>query len=410
VTLYDHHVTKTTTIDGVISGDLFDLPAGPLSTAFGFQSRSERLDQDFDQLKNISQVSFFGNGDVDFIASEKVTAVFFETAIPVIDSTVGNLDISVAGRYENNTETDSRTFNPKFSFHYRSDFFSLSGSYATSFLAPSLFQTGGVTAQFANVDDPVSGTSEQVSTKIIGNKELKDQESTSTSIGVNLTPTDNLSVNLSYWNFAFNDIIAASLTQTIVTANPNGPLIHRNDAGIISLVERPFFNAGAIETKGVDFKVNYEIPIDNLGNFMLEGQGTFVSRYDVQDEKGGVVMDGVGSDNNGNIGAAMAEWRANARIVWRHEDHSSIITARYYSDVERIRGSAQGIAQATWVFDAQYSYIFETKPGEVLVTLGARNIFNNEPNIVLTTDNQYFVGTYQDPAGRVLYASAKVNF
>jgi outer membrane receptor protein involved in Fe transport len=410
VTLYDQLVTETKTIDGVISGDAFDLPAGSLSTAFGFQIRNEKLAQDFDQLKNISQVSFFGNGDVDFVASEKVTAIFFETVMPVVDSALGNLDISVAGRYENNTDTGSRTFNPKFSMHYRTDLFSLNSSYATSFLAPSLFQTGGVTAQFANVDDPVSNTSEQVSTKIIGNKNLKDQESTSISFGVNFTPTDDLTINLSYWNFDFNDMIAASLTQTIVTADPNGPLVHRNDAGIISLVERPFFNAGAIKTDGVDFKVNYEIPTKNFGYFILDAQGTFVSRYDIQDEKAGSVIDGVGSDNNGNIGAAMAEWRTNMRVNWHQDNHSATVTARYYSDVERVRGSSAGVAEATWVFDAHYSYIFELKPAAVLVTVGARNLFNNEPNIVLTTDNQYFVGTYQDPAGRVLYLSAKVNF
>ena len=43
------------------------------------------------------------------------------------------------------------------------------------------------------------------------------------------------------------------------------------------------------------------------------------------------------------------------------------------------------------------------------LTVGARNIFNNEPNIVLTTDNQYFVGTFQDPAGRVLYANVIIR-
>lgn len=410
VTLYDQLVTKTKTIDGVISGNAFDLPAGSLSAAFGFQIRNEKLVQDFDQLKNISQVSFFGNGDVDFVASEKVTALFFETVIPLVDSTFGNLDVSVAGRYENNTDTGSRTFNPKFSMHYRTDMFSLNSSYSTSFLAPSLFQTGGVTAQFANVDDPVSGTSEQVSTRIIGTENLKDQESTSISFGVSFTPTDNLFVNLSYWNFDFNDIIAASLTQTIVTADPNGPLVFRNEADIISLVERPFFNAGAIKTDGVDFKVNYEIPTKHFGHFSFDAQGTFVSRYDIQDEKDGLVVDGVGSDNNGNIGAAMAEWRTNARVGWHLDNHSAVVTGRYYSDVERIRGSAEGIAEATWVFDAQYSYKIETTRAEVLVTVGARNLFNNEPNIVLTTDNQYFVGTYQDPAGRVLYVSSKVNF
>lgn len=410
VMLFDHHQTEVKTIDGVMSGDTFQLPTGLLSTAFGFQIRQEKLIQDFDHLKNIGEVSFFGNGDLDFSASEKVTAWFFEAAIPLVNSDSGNLDISLAGRYENNSGTDSKTFNPKFSVHYRNDLFSINASYATSFLAPSLFQTGGVTAQFANVDDPVSGTSEQVSTRIIGNKELKDQESISTSFGVNITPTDNLIINLSYWNFEFDNLIAASLAQTIVTADPNGPLIHRNAAGIISLVERPFFNAGAIKTDGLDFKLNYELPNNSFGEFLLEAQGTLVNRYDLQDQNNGAIINGVGSDNNGNIGAAMAEWRANARLFWRHHNHSSIITVRYYSDVERIRGNAAGVAKASCVFDAQYSYLFDTSSAEVLLTLGARNIFNNEPNIVLTTDNQYFVGTYQDPAGRVLYANAKVNF
>lgn len=410
VMLYDRHVTDTSTIDGVISGDLFTLPAGPLSLAFGFQALRESINQDFDQLKNIGQVSFFGNGDLDFKASENVTALFFETVLPVMDSDFGTMDLSIAGRYENNLDIRSRTFNPKFSIHYRTDSFSLNASYSTSFLAPSLFQLGGVMAQFANVEDPISGTSEQVSTQILGNKELQNQDSTSTSFGLSLMPVDHLAINFSFWSFKFDNLIAASSTQTIVTADPNGPLVHRNDANIIILVERPFFNAGSIRTNGIDFKMSYEIPKTNLGSFILEANGTFVNRYDVQDEKEGIVVNGVGSDNNGNIGAAIAEWRTNARVLWRRDNHSAIVTARYYSDVERIRGSEQGVAEAKWVFDTQYSYILEIEAADILFTLGARNVFNNEPNIVLTTDNQYFVGTYQDPAGRVVYANVKVNF
>ena len=410
VMLYDNHVTEATTINGIVSGDLYDLSTGPLSAAFGFQLRTEKLTQNFDELKNISQVSFFGNGDVDFTASESVAALFFEVAVPIINSPHESFDISIAGRYENNLDTSSNTFNPKLTLHYRTHIYSLNASYATSFLAPSLFQTGGVTAQFANVDDPISGTSEQVSTRIIGNKELKDQDSSSFSFGVSLFPLDYFNISLGYWHFDFDNLIAASLTQTIVSANPYGPLVTRDESGIISLVERPFFNAGAIETDGVDFTLHYDIPTDILGHFRFAMQGTFLNKYNVQDERNGIVVDGVGSDNNGNIGTAMAKWRSNARVTWMRDKHSAIVTGRYYSDVERVRGSSQGVAKAKWVFDAQYSYLLAIKQRELLLTVGARNILNNEPNIVLTTDNQYFVGNYQDPAGRVLYASAKVTF
>ncbi len=156
--------------------------------------------------------------------------------------------------------------------------------------------------------------------------------------------------------------------------------------------------------------MSYTYPTTNLGDFELQAQGAFVSHYDVQDQEDGPVVDGVGSDNNGNIGTAIAEWRSNVRLLWHKGVQSGIVTARYYSDVERRRGSAQGVAKATWVIDAEYNYTINTSFYDAVLTLGARNLFNNEPNIVLTTDNQYFVGNVQDPAGRVLYARVKLNF
>lgn len=413
VILVDQHVTHTTAFDGVISGDLLDLPVGPIAMAFGFQVRKESLSQDFDQLKSIEEVSFFGNGDIDFTASETVTAGFVEAAIPVLASESGNLDVSLAGRYESKRGGDG-SFNPKVSFQFQNDLLVIKGSYATSFLSPSLFQTGGLTAQFANVDDPVSNTLEQVSTRIIGNPSLDNQESTSNSLGIIVNPTKNLSVELSYWSFEFENLVAASLAQATVDADPFGPLVERNASGIINLVNRPFFNAGSISTDGVDFKIDYVFDETPYGNFTIQSQGTLVNSYDVQEQVGGIIIDGVGSDNNGNIGSAIAQWRANTRLSWNKNDHSAIATARYYSDVERVRGSAEGVAEAELVFDAQYSYttdqLFEGGGMDLVFTVGARNIFNNEPNIVLTTDNQYFVGTFQDPAGRVVYASVKVVF
>ena len=412
VILVDQHVTRTTAFDGVVSGDLFATPAGPVSTALGFQVRNSTLSQDFDHLKTIREVSFFGNGDIDFTASETVTASFVEAAIPILASDAGKLDVSLAGRYESRRGGED-SFNPKVSFQYQNDLLTLKGSYATSFLSPSLFQTGGLTAQFANVDDPVSNTLEQVSTRITGNPDLKNQESTSNSIGAVLTPTANLSVELSYWNFEFENLVAASLAQATVDADPFGPLVERNSSGIINLVNRPFFNAGSISTDGVDFKVNYAFDETAYGNFEIQSQGTYVSSYDVQEQIGGAIIDGVGSDNNGNIGSAIAELRANTRLSWEKGNHSSIVTARYYSDVERVRGSAEGVAEAELIFDAHYSYtfdqLFKGSDTNMTLTVGARNIFNNEPNIVLTTDNQYFVGTFQDPAGRVLYANVIIR-
>ena len=413
VILFDLHVSRTTTFDAIVTGELAELAAGPLSTAFGVQVRNETLSQDFDRLKTIREVSFFGNGDVDFTAKERVTAAFFEADIPLLDSELGTFDVSLAGRYESISGGDS-SFNPKLSFLYSNAIFDVKGSYATSFLSPSLFQTGGITSQFDLITDPVSGQSEQVSALIIGNQELDDQESTSYSLGFTLKPSDGLSIELGYWNFEFEDLVAAPTTQSILNADPLGELIERNSSGTISVINRPFFNAGSIESDGLDIRVDYYLGDTAYGRFSAQTQAVFVNSYDVQEQVGGPVIDGVGSDNNANIGSAIAEWRGNSRLNWYRGNHSSVITARYFSDVDRVRGADSGVAESQLTFDAQYSYTVERpftgNNANMVFTVGARNIFNDEPNVVLTNDNQFFVGTFQDPSGRVLYASVKVGF
>ena len=416
VILVDQHVSRSTTLDGVITGELFELPAGPLATAFGFQVRKETLRQDFDELKTIREVSFFGNGDIDFSADERVTAGFIEAGIPVFDNESGTLDLSLAGRVESISGGDT-SFNPKFSFQYSNSLLDFRGSVATSFLSPSLFQTGGFSSQFDLITDPLTGEQAQVSALIVGNPDLGDQESTSYSLGLTLRPTDNLSIEFGYWDFEFEDLVAAPTAQSILNANFLDPLVERNQFGNIVTINRPFFNAGSIESDGLDFKIDYVFDETAYGNFAIQTQGTFVNSYDVQEEEGGVVIDGVGSDNNTNIGSAIAEWRANSRLLWDRGNHLSIITARYYSDVERSTGDApenNGVAESEVTFDAQYSYNFDRSIGgfdtNMTFTVGARNIFNNEPNIVLTNDNQFFVGTFQDPSGRVLYGSLNVRF
>ena len=413
VILFNKHVSRSTVFDAVVSGEIAQLAAGPLAAAFGVQSRHERLSQDFDQLQTIGEVSFFGNGDIDFTASETVTAAFFELGIPLWDSSSSTLDVSVAGRGES-ISGGGQSFNPKFSFQYSNQLLDLSGSFATSFLSPSLFQIAGNMSQFDLITDPVSGQSEQVSALIIGNEELDDQESTSFSLGLTLRPFNNFSVAFGYWNFEFEDLVAAPTTQSILNADPNGPLIERNSSGTINVINRPFFNAGSIESDGLDIALNYDFGETALGNFSFQTHGVFVNSYDVQEQIGGEVIDGVGSDNNANIGSAIAEWRGNSRLNWFRGAHSSVVTARYFSDVDRVRGEDSGVAGRQLTVDAQYSYTIDRsyagRDANMVFTIGARNIFNDEPNIVLTNDNQFFVGTFQDPSGRVLYGSVKVGF
>ena len=401
----DVHETNLWSLDGVVSGDLFDLPAGPLAVAFGGQYRKERLSMDFDALKTTGRASFYGLGDQDFRVQEDVWAVFGEVLIPVIDDDdLGSLEVSGAVRFEQTT-SDLDSVNPKVSLSYVRDLVQLRGSWSTSFLAPSLFQRFGNRTARQRVTDAISGiVNEFTNAPVVGSPDLEPQESTSYNVGVTITPTDTLELSVDYWNFDFDDLLAVPTAQSIIDANPFDPRIERDANNLIVSVDRPFFNAASVEVDGIDVAVNYAIPTDRYGEFVLSANLTWNFSYDLRASATGDVIDGIGRANDDNFGFVFPEWKTNVRLGWSRNDHYAQLTGRYISDVtNRFDDTAGGEI----VIDALYSYTLERY--DTKFTVGVINLFDGA-NDIIASEGNFFIDEVQDPIGRRVFASINKKF
>jgi iron complex outermembrane recepter protein len=135
----------------------------------------------------------------------------------------------------------------------------------------------------------------------------------------------------------------------------------------------------------------------------VASNATWIHSYDIQQQPGDPIIHGVGSDNNDNIGAPIAAWRGNARLGWAQDRQAASLVARFNSRVVRVFGGVRDQADAAVVFDAQYSYSFDSLG--LTASAGAINLFNNEPNRQRNSDGPFFISPIQDPRGRIVYLS-----
>ena len=141
----------------LLTGEVFDLPAGPVQTAFGFQWRNLE-ESTFQEPYNASGENFIW-GQVgepvapDEVFSSEVRALFAEVEVPILD----RLAVKGAVRHEQFLDQGLETTTPKISVRYELlPDLALRASWGESFLAPTSFQTREARAN-ENCTDMYSG-------------------------------------------------------------------------------------------------------------------------------------------------------------------------------------------------------------------------------------------------------------
>jgi iron complex outermembrane receptor protein len=129
-----HGKTTLTQLNGSISGEIWQLPAGAVSGAIGTDLRRESYQ--FHQDVDATQILLApGNGNQDRVA-RNIKAVYAELVVPVIK----DLELQLAIRRDDYSVIGATT-NPKVAFSYRpTSWLMLRGSANKGFLAPSFGQ------------------------------------------------------------------------------------------------------------------------------------------------------------------------------------------------------------------------------------------------------------------------------
>jgi iron complex outermembrane receptor protein len=401
-------VSNLEVAEAFYSTNLFEMDGGAVGLAVGAQYRYQDLSQDYDSLANQDKFTFvIGNPDIE--GEQDVMALFAEIALPITDT----LDAQVALRYEDYGGTTGDTLDYKLAASWRAtEDFSLRASASSSFRAPSIFQRDGGATALNQVRDPLTGSTSFAATRTSGNPELVPEESTAFNMGLSFEPVDDLSIEMDYWSFDFENLIIQENFQAILTAEPQNTdrIVRAGDPlnGPVTQVNTTYINASSLETSGLDIVLGYKIDTD-MGSFSPSLSATYIMAYDLVDPQAGPI-DGAGSRNYNNVGTSSPELRANLGLNWKHESYSANIFARYTDSYTDDQNNLREIdSHLTW--DAQLNIdlggLFETD-GAYVLTFGGVNLTDEDPPQVFT--NGGFDSKVHDPRGRQVYARLAIEF
>ena len=377
--LTQHSQSALWTVEGHVSGELFALPAGPVSAAIGGQYRDERVDADFDAAANRDGYGFFV-GNPDFKADRDVQAVFVEVGMPIL----GNLELQAALRYEDYGGDIGDTTDPKIAVLFRpAEFLTLRGSFSASFRAPSLFQANGIQTVIEPVFPP-RGAPLFPSIRFSSDPgdPLVPEQADVVNLGVTFEPLPNLEINLDYWSFEYSNVIIRENAQILFTQALRGNLaalaqVDFNPASATVQQIRPFYrNASSLDTSGLDVSLAYDIE-SRIGGVRLSLDATYIEKYSYDTAQTGKI-EGAGRRNVNTIGTSAPRFRANAGIGWQShggEQKANLFLrhiGHYEDDANTIEPGTDVEAYTT--VDLQYAYTLEKR--RLTVNLGASNIFD----------------------------------
>jgi len=265
---------KQDVVAASVSGEVFDLPAGPLAVALGLEYRKEKGSTDYDDIAE-SGGYFLLNG-ASLSGSFDVKEAFLEVGLPLLNTESGmSLEVTGAVRYADYSTSGSTvpwqlgaTFSPITELTFR-------GTVSSDIRAPNITEL--FTAQslaFDNIFNPDTG--EVTLAKIIqgGNPDLTEEDASTVTAGVVYQPSwaGGLDLSLDWYRTEIDDAISLLPNQTIVdncfeldVGCENVTIVD----GSIVAVNSTLFNIAKRTVEGVDFEAVYAMDKTPGGDLTL---------------------------------------------------------------------------------------------------------------------------------------------
>ena len=359
-------ITQTVVSASLANGALFELPAGYVGVAFGAEYRKEESETKEPDNAEGTFFNALGEDQGDFDVKE----IFTEVSVPLLSDMpfVQDLVFDAAVRYADySTIGDATSWKLGLDWSLNNELrFRLTQSEALR--APNIGEIFGAPSQtFYDVDDPCqadnlndlqnsstrrtncaalgvptgfdsdydSQTLEGLSS---GNREVKGEESTSTTIGLVYQPEfiENSTLTIDYWKIEIEDAIDYISAQDILDrcvdsgsgiSNQYCSLITRDANSEISLIQNSALNVAGQEASGIDFELGYDF--DALGgSFRTNLIGTYLierKEFPFQDEPSDYI------ENAGVTGEA--QWQANLNLEYSYENLYTTFSTRYIEEV-----------------------------------------------------------------------------
>lgn len=445
-----------------VSGEVYELPAGPIVMAAGLEHRRERGRVSLGPL--LTSDAFDFGGTVPDPADGEVSAseAYIEFNLPLLANRrwAHLLELSVAARYSDYSTFGSTT-NSKLGIAWRPrpDWL-LRANWSQGYRAPStseLFAVSGV-FQFGSLsvedidpcaDDPTGTVAERCRANGVplgsfapaigpearfgSNASLQPEQSRNRSLGVVWSPSglEGLDVALDWWRITLHDTIdeipGLELPRLCYLEGIEGACQQlRRDptTGVLTDIDARLFNYGTYEIEGYDLSLGYRWD-NRWGDFALRWDSAYLSRYLKELPRGAPQVSAVGNYFFWDPG-----WRLRSLLSldWNHGTLGATLRLRYYpaldesciepAQADRIDlcdrpdfasptffGDPEHVIDARTYTDLQLRW---TPRDGTQLSLGVTNAFDRDPPVSYTAFNSY--DPSYDIPGRFWYANWRQRF
>ena len=419
-----HGKTGLSQVDGNLSGELFNLPAGAVAGAVGFDLRRE--DYSYTQDADATQILLAPGNAGLAKATRDIKAFYAELIVPVVK----DMELQLAMRRDQYSLVGATT-NPKVAFRYQpQDWLLFRGSANKGFLAPSFTQLYASSLDQelpSGVNDPVGCAShpndprfcaiERLDYKSGGNPNLKPETSKQGSLGFVIEPVKGWSASVDYWAINSKDRIL-NRTPQIVLANSVALAdnIHRDADGVIEYVQAGWINAAGSKTRGADIGLTAQGLAWDGYKWSAQIDSTWTQSFKFAEIAGQEYKEYVGNFYTRDL---YLRWKSNASLTVSKGDWSGLLSSRYasgYRDQIPDGGKLLPAGFNTMVDDYLTFGLSVTYTGmpHVSITAGIQNLFDKNPPFTAHNVDEVVGAGWDprvaDPRGRAYSLLAKYTF
>lgn len=440
---------------GIVTGELFQLPAGPVGFAAGVEWRD---------VSAFFIPSTGGVGDVGQISGGgyDVKEVFGEVRVPVFaglelngafrfsDYSLPNVGgvwtygggatwqifpaLMVRGQYQRAVRAPSvdELFRAQSGIsEAATDPCALPSAAAPGVIRDLCIATGVPAAAVGN-----SGIQPNFQLRGIvgGNPDLEEETTDTYTLGAVLRPVRRMAVTLDYYKINIKDAIFRAPLNSVLDLCYN-QFQDINDFSCQSIIRlpdgtignpgginAPFANIGSIKTDGIDLGATYSMDVSSLfgeeSTFGIAGSLNWLNRFDrnpVAD------LPNLSNKCAGAFGLTcsepLPEWKGTARATLEVREVTASLRYRYLGEVtdDRVtRRLVEAAALAVPIIDAEHYFDFSLSwdvEDRLTVFGGVINLTNNKQPLIGSSQEQLntFPSTY-DPLGIRYFAGATLRF
>ena len=439
----DRSQQTTWGFSGNVSGNLFQLPGGPLGLAMGLEYRKLKGRFDPDPV-----VAAGFSSDIPAQPTSgryNVKEAYAELNAPLLSDVpfADLLELNGAVRFSDySTSGSTTTFKGGVNWKPIPDL-RFRGSYAEGFRAPSIGELFGTQSRFdENLDDPCSShpgnaapqrfsndatvraaciaagvpadgsyqqANAQISVSTGGNEDLAPETSESWVFGGVYSPSwlPRFSIEANWYKIKVEGAIQAiprptTVLNCLLTNDPATCALVTRVNGELIEVQGFLQNIAAIKTKGIDLSATYRTGQTGFGTFGFTWNNTFLRNFDV------IVPGPTGPDllsrEGTQVGApaqAFPKWKSIGIIDWNMANFGATLTGRYVSKLKEVGGFSM---DSVFYTDAQLRFTPAAWGERFGIAIGANNLFDVKTPGCVSCESNNFSQTVHDLPGRYYYA------